>query len=116
MDSERPLAIVDLDGVVADVRHRLHHLEGRRKDWGRFFAAAVTSCGVLPFTSSSVRFSFSRKSPAERARRPASAASFSAVLPPSVVSPQPANPAARHATVNAITFEAPPLNFTTATP
>lgn len=38
--SDRPLAIVDLDGVVADVRHRLHHLEGRRRDWDAFFAAA----------------------------------------------------------------------------
>jgi len=36
----RPLAVVDLDGVVADVRHRLHHLTGRRKDWDAFFAAA----------------------------------------------------------------------------
>jgi hypothetical protein len=32
---------VDIDGVVADVTHRLHHLEGRRKDWDAFFAAAV---------------------------------------------------------------------------
>jgi len=40
MDDARPLAVVDLDGVVADVRHRLRHLEGRRKDWSRFFAAA----------------------------------------------------------------------------
>lgn len=37
---DRPLAIVDIDGVLADVRHRLHHLEGRRKDWTAFFAAA----------------------------------------------------------------------------
>lgn len=37
---DRPLAIVDIDGVVADVRHRLHHLEGRRKDWDGFFGAA----------------------------------------------------------------------------
>jgi hypothetical protein len=37
---ERPLALVDLDGVVADVRHRLHHLEGRKR-WDAFFAAAV---------------------------------------------------------------------------
>ena len=36
-----PLAIVDIDGVVADVRHRLHHIERRRKDWDGFFAAAV---------------------------------------------------------------------------
>ncbi|WP_304045737.1 hypothetical protein [Jatrophihabitans endophyticus] len=32
------LAIFDIDGVVADVRHRLHHLERRR--WLRFFDAA----------------------------------------------------------------------------
>lgn len=37
---ERPLAVVDIDGVVADVRHRLHHVETRPKDWGAFFAAA----------------------------------------------------------------------------
>ena len=38
--SPRPLAVVDVDGVVADVRHRLHHIESRPKDWGAFFAAA----------------------------------------------------------------------------
>jgi hypothetical protein len=36
----RPLAVVDIDGVLADVRHRLHHLEQRPKDWRAFFAAA----------------------------------------------------------------------------
>ncbi|MCW2709106.1 MAG: hypothetical protein JWM22_2948 [Frankiales bacterium] len=36
----RPLAVFDIDGVLADVRHRVHHLEGRRKDWGGFFGAA----------------------------------------------------------------------------
>ena len=41
MAEDRPLAIVDLDGVVADVRHRLHHIRGRRKDWDAFFAAAA---------------------------------------------------------------------------
>jgi hypothetical protein len=35
-----PLAVVDIDGVVADVRHRLHHVESRPKDWPAFFAAA----------------------------------------------------------------------------
>lgn len=34
------LAIVDIDGVVADVRHRLHHIDARPKDWRAFFAAA----------------------------------------------------------------------------
>ena len=38
--TERPLAIVDIDGVLADVRHRLRHLEGRRKNWDAFFAEA----------------------------------------------------------------------------
>ena len=32
------LAVFDIDGVVADVRHRLHHL--RRQRWHRFFAEA----------------------------------------------------------------------------
>jgi hypothetical protein len=34
------VAVVDIDGVLADVRHRLHHLTGARKDWDAFFAAA----------------------------------------------------------------------------
>lgn len=37
----RPIAVIDIDGVVADVRHRLHHLSGRRKNWDAFFAAAT---------------------------------------------------------------------------
>ena len=36
----RPLAVFDIDGVLADVHHRLHHLDGPRKDWAAFFAAA----------------------------------------------------------------------------
>jgi phosphoglycolate phosphatase-like HAD superfamily hydrolase len=36
----RPLAVFDIDGVLADVRHRLHHLDSRPKDWDAFFAAA----------------------------------------------------------------------------
>ena len=36
-----PLAIVDIDGVVADVRHRVHLVEQRPKNWKRFFAEAV---------------------------------------------------------------------------
>lgn len=40
-DGTRPYAVVDLDGVVADVRHRLHHIERRGSaDWDAFFAAA----------------------------------------------------------------------------
>jgi hypothetical protein len=36
----RPLAVFDVDGVVADVRHRLHHIARPPKNWRRFFAAA----------------------------------------------------------------------------
>lgn len=46
-ERRRAYAAVDLDGVVADVRHRLHHVEGRRKDWAAFFAAARDDA-VLP--------------------------------------------------------------------
>jgi hypothetical protein len=35
------LAVFDIDGVVADVRHRLHHLDGRWQDWDGFFAGAA---------------------------------------------------------------------------
>jgi len=35
------IAVFDIDGVVADVRHRLHHLERRPKDWIAFFAEAA---------------------------------------------------------------------------
>jgi phosphoglycolate phosphatase-like HAD superfamily hydrolase len=38
---DRPLAVFDVDGVLADVRHRLHHLESRPKNWGAFFRDAV---------------------------------------------------------------------------
>ena len=36
----RPLVVFDVDGVLADVRHRLHHVERRPKDWDAFFDAA----------------------------------------------------------------------------
>jgi phosphoglycolate phosphatase-like HAD superfamily hydrolase len=37
-DGGRKSVIVDMDGTLADVRHRLHYLEGRRKNWKSFFA------------------------------------------------------------------------------
>jgi hypothetical protein len=36
----RPFAVLDIDGVLADVRHRLHHLEQHPKEWPAFFAGA----------------------------------------------------------------------------
>ena len=36
----RPLAVFDLDGVLADVAHRLRFLDSRPADWQAFFNAA----------------------------------------------------------------------------
>lgn len=37
---DRPqIVVLDIDGVLADVRHRLHFVERRPKDWDEFFAA-----------------------------------------------------------------------------
>lgn len=42
----RPVAVIDIDGVLADVRHRVKYLERSPADWRRFFAAAPED-GVL---------------------------------------------------------------------
>lgn len=39
--TSRPLAVIDIDGVVADVRHRLPLIQTAPKRWDAFFAAAV---------------------------------------------------------------------------
>ena len=36
----RPLAVFDLDGTIADVRHRLRFVTQAPRDWDAFFAAA----------------------------------------------------------------------------
>jgi phosphoglycolate phosphatase-like HAD superfamily hydrolase len=41
-ERRRPLAVFDIDGVVADVRHRLHHVESKPKNWDAFFAEAAS--------------------------------------------------------------------------
>lgn len=37
-----------MDGVVADVRHRLRHIEKRPKNWAAFFAAAHRDPALRP--------------------------------------------------------------------
>lgn len=37
---EHAVAVFDIDGVLADARHRLHHIAAPPKDWDAFFAAA----------------------------------------------------------------------------
>ena len=39
-DGHRSLAVFDIDGVLADVRHRLHHLQARPQRWNAFFLEA----------------------------------------------------------------------------
>jgi hypothetical protein len=39
-DAPRAIAVVDNDGVLADDRHRLNHLDKRPKDWKSFFRDA----------------------------------------------------------------------------
>ena len=41
-------AIFDIDGVLADVRHRLHHIRTRPKSWDAFFAAAPDDPTLSP--------------------------------------------------------------------
>lgn len=42
------IAVFDIDGVLADVRHRLHHLRRRPKRWDLFFALAVDDAVLTP--------------------------------------------------------------------
>ncbi len=37
---DRSIAVIDIDGVVADVRHRVRFLDQRPRNWDRFFGAA----------------------------------------------------------------------------
>ena len=39
-DPLRPVAVFDIDGVLADVSHRLHFLQSHPQRWERFFTAA----------------------------------------------------------------------------
>ena len=48
------VGVFDIDGVLADVRHRLHFLDARPRDWNAFFAA-VGADEVLPQGVGAVR-------------------------------------------------------------
>ena len=41
MSAARPLIVFDLDGTLADVEHRRHHVTGQNRRWDRFFEACV---------------------------------------------------------------------------
>ena len=42
------IAVFDIDGVLADVRHRLHHVERSPKNWDGFFAEMVDDAPLEP--------------------------------------------------------------------
>jgi len=48
----KPIVIVDLDGTLADVRHRLHFIQGSgKKRWKRFFQAQENDAPVAPLVT-----------------------------------------------------------------
>lgn len=36
---EDPVVVCDIDGTLADIKHRLHYVNGEKKDWKGFFGA-----------------------------------------------------------------------------
>lgn len=48
MAGERMIYLVDIDGTVADLTHRLHFIQQKPADWDRFFKACPTD---LPITN-----------------------------------------------------------------
>jgi FMN phosphatase YigB (HAD superfamily) len=44
----KPIYIFDLDGTLADTEHRLHYIQGEKKDWRGFFAACVDDKPIEP--------------------------------------------------------------------
>jgi phosphoglycolate phosphatase-like HAD superfamily hydrolase len=47
---KKDLTVFDLDGTLALIAHRHHFLEGRKKNWRKFFAACVNdppNCPVI---------------------------------------------------------------------
>lgn len=43
--------IVDIDGTLADCRHRLHHIQKQPKDWDAFFAACDGDAPIMPIVN-----------------------------------------------------------------
>lgn len=40
--------VFDLDGTLANCEHRLHHIQGEKKDWRAFFAACKDDAPIGP--------------------------------------------------------------------
>ena len=49
MPEEKPIVIVDMDGTLADVGHRLHYIRGKGKqDWKKFFSEQRHDLPIKP--------------------------------------------------------------------
>lgn len=44
----RNAIVFDLDGTIALIEHRLHHIDGKKKDWHAFFAACTKDLPNAP--------------------------------------------------------------------
>lgn len=42
-----PCYLFDIDGTIADISHRIHHIKGETKDWRSFFAACDGDLPIL---------------------------------------------------------------------
>ena len=42
----QPVYVFDLDGTLADITHRLHFIQGEKKDWDAFFAACIDDAPI----------------------------------------------------------------------
>ena len=62
----KPAIIVDLDGTVADLSHRLHHINGKHRNWDAFFAGVDKDTPIVGTLSSLVQFRLPTTTPATR--------------------------------------------------
>ena len=37
----KKIAVIDIDGTIANIHHRLHYIQGEEKDWDNFFASCT---------------------------------------------------------------------------
>lgn len=44
----RGLFIFDIDGTLADLTHRLHHIQGERKNWDEFYSSCDLDSPIEP--------------------------------------------------------------------
>jgi phosphoglycolate phosphatase-like HAD superfamily hydrolase len=48
MTAEKDIVIFDLDGTLALIEHRVHHITGEKKDWTAFYAACPNDLPNAP--------------------------------------------------------------------